>query len=194
MTALQTIRMYGSDPSSRNEALDFIDRGIQSLQGVAQATLNAYRPSAPGPDLEPTDLHDVLRLVEPHAARRAVRVLGQIQMKSPVELDAFKIRQITLNLLLNAIQTSPQGGTVSLHSAYRDDAFIITIKDEGPGLPEHAQNFLMARAPQQNDRSLGLDNIRRLTHEMNGQITVHTEEGAGSAIDLVFPRPGSDAQ
>src|SRR5699024_746858 len=50
MTALQTIRMYGSNTRSRDEALDFIDRGIKSLQGVTEATLSAYRPSAPGPD------------------------------------------------------------------------------------------------------------------------------------------------
>src|SRR5690606_10562637 len=62
MAALQTIRMYGHDTRSRDEALDFIDRGIKSLQGVAEATLNAYRPSAPGPDLTRRDLDDVLLL------------------------------------------------------------------------------------------------------------------------------------
>lgn len=103
MTAIQTIRMYGNDARSRNEALDFIDRGVQSLQGVAEATLSSYRSSASGPDLKSRDLLDVLRLVEPHAARKGVKVINDIPHYSPIRLDAFKIRQIALNLLLNAI-------------------------------------------------------------------------------------------
>jgi len=194
MTALQTIHMYGDDSRSRREALDFIDRGIQSLQGVAEATLNAYRPRAQGPDLESRDLHDVLLLVMPHAARKGVGVVPHVPPHAPVTLDAFKIRQIALNLLLNAIQTSPPGGTVTLHASYQDGLFALKVSDEGTGLPRHARDFLLAGDAVPSDRSLGLEIVRRLAGEMEGRIAVYDQEGGGSAIELTFALPRGDAQ
>src|SRR5690606_28964934 len=88
MAAMQTIRMYGDDTRSRDEALDVIDRGVKSLQGVAESTLNAYRPSSPGPDLTHRDLEDVLRLVTPHADRKNVQLAPGISLGAPIPLDA----------------------------------------------------------------------------------------------------------
>lgn len=189
MTALQTIRMYGNDPASRNEALEFIDRGIQSLQGVAQATLSTYRPSAPGPDLELRDLHDIVLLIEPHAARKAIKVDSKLNLTGSVQLDAFKIRQIALNLLLNAIQTSPPRGNVTFQSSFENGSFTMTVKDEGPGLPAHARHFLLADDPAPNDGSLGLETIRRLTQALNGKIDVSRDSPIGSTITLTFKIP-----
>jgi len=187
MTALQTIRMYGSNARSRNEALDFIDRGIQSLQGVAEATLNAYRPSAPGPDLQNRDLDDVLRLVEPHAARNGVRIAKELPHSLPIRLDAFKIRQIALNLLLNAIQTSPQNGTVSLQAVFEPKSFSLEVSDEGKGLPRQARDFLLGNAATRSDGSLGLEIVRRLVQELDGRISVRSRRAGGSTITLTFP-------
>lgn len=186
MTALQTIRMYGDDPVSRQEALEFIDRGIKSLQGVSQATLNTYRSSAPGHALELRDLHDVILLVEPHAARKGVRINSQLILNTPIQLDSFKIRQITLNLLLNAIQTSPTNGNVTFLSACEHDTLSITVKDEGSGLPAQARDFLLADDPVPSDRSLGLETIRRLVQDLNGKITVSRDGSVGSTITLIF--------
>lgn len=186
MTALQTIRMYGNDPASRNEALEFIDRGIQSLQGVAHATLNTYRSSAPGPSLELRDLHDIILLVEPHAARKGIRINSQLTLPAAAPIDAFKIRQIALNLLLNAIQTSPANGNVTFTSSYEHKVLTMVIKDEGAGLPTHARDFLLADEPAPSDRSIGLETVRRLTQDLGGKITVSRSAPTGSAITLTF--------
>lgn len=187
MTAIQTIRMYGNNTRSRNEALDFIDRGIQSLQGVAEATLRAYRPSAPGPDLQNLDLYDVLRLAEPHAARNQVRISKDIPLFLPLRLDAFKVRQIALNLLLNAIQTSPPNGTVGLVVVVESNVFSLKVSDEGEGMPRQARDFLLGNVAARHDGSLGLDIIRRLVKELNGEIHVNTQVSGGSTITLIFP-------
>lgn len=186
MTALQTVRMYGDDPISRTEALEFIDRGIQSLQGVAHATLSTYRSSAPGPSLELRDLHDIILLVEPHAVRNRIRIDSQLTLPAPVPIDAFKIRQIALNLLLNAIQTSPSDGNVTFISSFEHNILTMTIKDEGSGLPSHARDFLLAEEPVQSDRSLGLETVRRLTQDLGGKITISRSRPTGSAITLTF--------
>ncbi len=194
MTALQTIRMYGKDDRSRNEALEFIERGIQSLQGVSEATLNAYRPSAPGPALKSQDLHDVLRLVEPHAARKGVVVAKDITHYPTVRLDAFKIRQIALNLLLNGIQTSPRGGAVMLRAALENTTFTLSVSDEGDGLPRHATNFLLGDDLARNDGSLGLEIVRRLAGELSGKISVDHHTTKGSTIELTFTVPTEESR
>jgi len=194
MTALQTIHMYGNDTRSRDEALDLIDRGIKSLQGVTEATLNAYRPSAPGPKLNSQDLHDVLLLVKPHADLKNVSVVQKIAPYSSVKLDAFKMRQIALNLLLNAIQTSPEGGTVSLQASCHEAVFILKVEDEGTGLPQEARRFLLDNGAARSDRSLGLEVVRRLAHEMRGEVTVHGGAGRGSIIEIAFSMVPDDIQ
>ena len=187
MTALQTIRMYGSDTRSRDEALDFIDRGIKSLQGVTEATLSAYRPSAPGPDLMSQDLQDVLLLVKPHAAQKNVNIVQNIILHCSVKLDAFKIRQIALNLLLNAIQTSPDGGTVTLQVSRFGTHFLLAVGDEGRGLSPDTKLFLLNEETVRSDKSLGLEIVRRLVRELNGDIAVSGGAGKGSVIKITFP-------
>ena len=190
MTALQTIRMYGHDTHSRDEALDFINRGIQSLQGVAEATLSAYRPTAPGPDLTSRDLQDVLLLIAPHAARKEVHVTKEVSLPRSISLDAFKIRQIALNLLLNAIETSPKEGVVALYASCTSTHFTLRVSDEGVGLPPEARHFLLSEDDVPSGRSLGLEIVRRLTRELGGNITVHDSQNSGSAIELTFSLSG----
>lgn len=192
MAALQTIRMYGHDTRSRDEALDFIDRGIKSLQGVAEATLNAYRPSAPGPDLTRRDLDDVLLLVAPHAARKKIQLAPGISLTTSVALDAFKIRQIALNLLLNAIETSPKRGMVALDATCENNIFRLRVSDEGTGLPQQAKRFLLSEEATRSDRSLGLEIVRRLTQDLGGEISVLGTPGTGSTIELTFPITGEN--
>jgi len=194
ITALQTIRMYGNETRSRDEALDFIDRGIKSLQRVTEATLSAYRPSAPGPELESQDLHDVLLLVKPHATQKNVNIIQDITLHSSVKLDAFKIRQIALNLLLNAIQTSPKAGTVTLHASYNGTVFILKVGDEGVGLSSEAKHFLLTDSSVRSDRSLGLEIVRRLVREMDGDVVVSSEANRGSIIKIVFSISMDDIQ
>lgn len=193
MAAMQTIRMYGDDTRSRDEALDFIDRGVKSLQGVAESTLNAYRPSSPGPDLTHRDLEDVLRLVTPHADRKNVQLAPEISLGAPIPLDAFKIRQIALNLLLNAIETSPAGGIVALDASFEKHTFKLRVSDQGAGLPQQAKRFLQSEDAARSDRSLGLEIVRRLTIELGGEISVQDTPDTGSTIELVFTLTGENA-
>ncbi|MEI2418104.1 ATP-binding protein [Orrella sp. JC864] len=194
MTALQTVRMYGDDAASRNEALDFVDRGIQSLQGVAQATLDIYRPSARGPALTLRDLEDVALLVEPHARRRDVALQTSLRLPAAVGLDAFKMRQIALNLLLNAIQTSPPQGTVRYEASCAQGVFCLSVSDQGPGLPGPMREFLLAGQAEPAEASLGIATIRRLAMEMRGRIAVQDRPGAGAEIRLTFEIPEEDVK
>ena len=186
MTALQTIRMYGHDARSREEALAFMDRGIQSLQSVANATLNTFRPTAPGPDLTQRDLEDVMQLVSPHAARKKVQVDQDVLLLHSVRLDAFKVRQIALNLLLNAIESSPKHSLVTLHASCESAVFTLRVSDQGAGVPQEAIKFLLSEESIRSDRSLGLEIVRRLTLELDGEIAVRDREGGGSTIELIF--------
>ncbi len=186
MTALQTVRMYGDDPVNRNEALDFVDRGIQSLQGVAQATLNMYRPDSGAAGLKPKDLEDVARLVAPQAKQKQVSVETDLTYFQTLDLDAFKVRQIVLNLLLNAIQTSPLGGVVCYRVTHAEQSLMISVSDQGPGLPQQARDFLQSEQACSVDTWLGLATIRRLSDELGGQISLESEPGKGSLISLHF--------
>lgn len=194
MTALQTVRAYGDDARSRAEALDFVDRGIQSLQDVAQATLNLYRPHASGAALTLTDLRDVARLVEPHARQRGVALETELALPDMVAVDAFKLRQIILNLLLNAVQTTPRGGTVRYCASLSGPRLSIEVRDQGTGLPAHVRDQLLSPHHAAEQASLGISTIRRLTDELGARIEAGDPASDGSliriVIDLSAGRPG----
>lgn len=107
-------------------------------------------------------------------------------MKGPVRLDAFKVRQIALNLLLNAVQTSPPGGNVNFICEISDSTLTLTVDDEGPGLPAQAKQFLLTETPEPSDHSIGLETVHRLTRQLKGQISVSNHEPQGSTITLRF--------
>ena len=113
-----------------------------------------------------------------------------------VDIDAFRVRQILLNLTGNAIKFTAQG-QVLLEVSWRDGKLSINIKDTGPGLSPQAQSRLFAAFAQADDSiaakhggtGLGLTISRELARLMLGEITLTSELGVGSQFTLVLPAP-----
>ncbi|MBX6366107.1 MAG: hypothetical protein IRZ00_19845, partial [Gemmatimonadetes bacterium] len=107
-----------------------------------------------------------------------------------VNADPDRVHQILQNLIRNAIDATPSGGSVAI-SIHRDGDFgVVEVEDTGPGLPPHVATALAAddAAPDQGTLGLGLAFSRELARRMGGRIDAATPDlGAGARLLLRLP-------
>jgi len=147
-------------------------------------------------------LHDVADMLQGAADERQLVLVHQ-----PDDADAFmwadpeRVRQILLNLVMNAVKyASPAGGEIRLSTATLSNAVAIHVADNGPGIPadklEAIFNPFVQLANGLSDRrggvGLGLAISRDLARGMKGDLIVESTFGVGSRFTLVLPRATSD--
>lgn len=183
-TALQTLRQFGERPEVRQESLAFIERGVQALQAVVDASLRTFRPG--DALLQRADIEDIRLMVQAQASRVGVSV--QIHCHgidtAPLALPAAPLRQILLNLVLNAIQASQSGDTVYVVARARTGALALHVSDMGAGLPEPARRAL--RLGRTEGDRMGLGIVRDLVRGLGGRLMA-TELNPGTRISLRLP-------
>ena len=110
--------------------------------------------------------------------------------------DPEKMQQIVLNLLSNAVKFTESGGSISVSATPRGNCIEIVVKDTGIGIPEEKADKVFdpfVQAGRQLNQpaqgvGLGLAISRDLARAMNGEITLETTVGKGSAFTLSLPR------
>jgi two-component system OmpR family sensor kinase len=186
-TAVSTLRRFGADPAVRAESLDFLDRGIGALDRIVTTTLGVYRPEEDR-RLSRADLQDLALLARPAAEARgvALRILLDLP-DGEVAPGAGGVRQVLLNLLLNACEATPPGGTVTLRARHEAGALLCEIEDEGGGLAAAQAARLAGAAPGTPERRLGLGVVVGLLGHLDARASVAERPGGGTAIRLAIP-------
>jgi signal transduction histidine kinase len=187
-TAVSTLRRFGDDPAVREEALGFLDRGIGTLDRIVTSTLNLYRPDDDR-RLTRTDLEDLAQLVRPAAARGGVGLAFALDVPpGEIAVGAGGVRQVLLNLLLNACEATPRGGEVAFRAQLEADSLVCEIADGGSGLgaAEAARLAGRGEAPQ-GSRRLGLGVVVGLLGNLDARASVAERPGGGTLIRLAIP-------
>ncbi len=195
LTAIETLRKFGDQPQARTDALDFMERGMRALADVTDATLATHRPPRESQLFGPTDLQDVQRLVEPQARRAGVTLQIETELSGPVPVAGHELRQVLLNLLLNAVKASRPGGQVTLRCRVLTDRLALEVQDQGVGLPGHLASSLEAGREPAGEAGLGVAVVVRLVQQLQGRVNVdaHPERGTLIALDLPLRQPTRNA-
>ncbi|RKH15907.1 PAS domain S-box protein [Corallococcus sp. CA047B] len=109
--------------------------------------------------------------------------------------DAYRLEQVVLNLLENALKYSPDGGTIRVRLTVNEDVTVLSVNDPGIGIPEDQQQQLFDRyfrARNASTRSygglgLGLYISRDIVERHGGRIWVESESGRGSTFFVALP-------
>ncbi|CAB3636692.1 MAG: sensor histidine kinase [Achromobacter pulmonis] len=185
-TAVQTLRQFGDRAEVRQESLGFIDRGVEALQAVVDASLRTFRPGTAL--LRRADIEDIRLMVRSQAAKDAVRVAlacrGMGEQALP--LPAGPVRQVLLNLVLNAVQASPPGGAVCVAARAGRHWLSLHVTDSGAGLPPDARSALAGGSPGGDGMGLGI--VADLVRAMQGRLRVRAA-GPGTRISVRIPLP-----
>ncbi len=103
--------------------------------------------------------------------------------------DREQIRQALLNLLLNALQATPSGGTVAINCCARDKHVFVTVRDHGAGLaPEiRSRMFDPFFTTRDDGTGMGLAVVARIVADHGGAIEVDAAAGGGALVTLRLP-------
>lgn len=173
------------------------------LMGVISDEINRLNESVhdflsfdklPSLNIETTDINQILdgtlALVQPEAVKRGVKIRKGYRKKLPtIQVDAKKIRQVLLNIIINSIQAMPRGGELHLITRSRGSRVEIEIKDSGLGIPEHIQGkiFDFFFTTREEGAGLGLSIAQRIVNEHGGDIQVGSKENSGTSVILRLP-------
>jgi len=107
-----------------------------------------------------------------------------------IEGDAFGLARVYGNLLMNAVQATTPGGSIVVATAVTDEQVTVAVQDTGHGIPQDrlAGVFDDFVTTKRGGLGLGLAVSRRIVEQLDGRITVTSEEGKGATFVLVFPR------
>jgi two-component system phosphate regulon sensor histidine kinase PhoR len=148
-------------------------------------------------DLDAADVvRGVVEQLHPLAARRDVDVHSELPTPFPVRADRRRLEQMVTNLLDNAIKFSDKGGRVRIRGEADETDVLLTVEDEGIGIPAESLDKVFHRFFQENrDASremggtgLGLSIVKHLMRLHGGRVRVESELGRGSKFFLEFPR------
>jgi signal transduction histidine kinase len=131
-------------------------------------------------------LHDSAQLVKPQAEQSGVLVVVNDAAAECAMLDEQYFRQILVNLLLNAIETSESGNTVQVNAGAAGERIAIQVSDHGPGLtPEQLEHlFEPFYTTKSSGHGLGLAVSRELAQSMGGELFYETGAGDGATFVL----------
>jgi signal transduction histidine kinase len=189
LNAIDTLEMHGADPMARRVSLEFLRRGLASVRNVVRAALVTYKGGEPGV-LSRADLDDLPFLIQHETGLKHLHLDWRNELPAALPIDGAPIRQVTLNLLLNACAASPAEGAILFEAAMAGDRLRIVIGDNGPGMPVRMAAVLEDCAagapPPVNTPGLGLWTTARLVQELGGVARIERPVN-GTRVVIEFP-------
>ena len=189
--------LRSEDPrSNRYNDLKTIEKHVQSCKAIVEDLLNFARTSSP--QKEKLDVHavieDVIGFVRHHSNLETIQIETRFAPKlPPVLMDEKKIKQVLINLLMNAIHAVDRKGTIEITTGMNDTASRVTVEvaDDGHGiaeqdLPRIFDPFFTTK-PTGEGTGLGLSVSYGIIKGHGGNITVKSEKGQGAAFTLSLP-------
>lgn len=195
-------------PEDSREFLDVIVEEVDRLNGVVMQFLEYARPYRGNP--EPTDVNEVvsatLKLLGRDASPVSVELIPDLALNLPeVSIDPEQLKQVLINLSLNAIQSMRSGGRVTLHTevvhehggdltgemergAMRTHV-IIRVTDTGAGIPAEdlSRVFVPFFTTKDNGTGLGLPITQRIVENAGGRLEVASRVGRGTTFTIRLP-------
>jgi two-component system, OmpR family, phosphate regulon sensor histidine kinase PhoR len=214
-TPLTSIKMFVEtlqdgrlrDPRKVDECLDVLARETDRLTGMVERLLTwarmeagkrAYRPEAVDVaavvDLALEGLESQIKLggldADVHVTREIADHLPRI------DVDREAMSEALLNLLSNSLRyTKATGKEIGVRAVKRDKEVVITVHDNGPGIPQHLQSRIFEKfyrvvdpaLPDVDGTGLGLSMVHHIVRAHRGRITVQSAPGRGCSFNIFLP-------
>ena len=173
-----------------------IHEQVNRIRLIVTKLLQFARPGEFAGYVESVDVNaaltDCLVLTRQHLARREVRLVQRLHARGRVSINPQELQQVLINLIVNAVQAMPEGGTLTLETADRDplaDAAGVTlvVRDTGSGIAagDMARIFdPFFTTKKRQGTGLGLSISHTLVERYGGRITVDSAPGQGSSFTV----------
>jgi two-component system sensor histidine kinase HydH len=179
--------------NSKREDLKVIEEEINRINEIVDQFLRFARPAPPL--LEKTEIapvfEETLQLLRPQIEKAQILVKKEFEALPLITIDKEQIKQVILNLLMNAIQAMPRGGELSLSGRFSKDGYWVelTIQDSGIGIPleDFEKLFDPFFSTKEGGIGLGLSIAHRIIDQHHGKIEVESTPGKGTLFTISLP-------
>jgi signal transduction histidine kinase len=189
--AVQILRRPALTEPTRQEFAEMAEREVVRLKGLLTNFLEFARPQPPRRTfMEPQLLlESVGKLASETARMTGVHIRIEAGQVPAVFVDAEQIKQVLLNLVLNAVQAMPSGGEIVLRSHQTNGSVLLEIVDQGVGIPEENLErifdpFFTTRA---GGTGLGLSIAYQIINRHGGHLSVRNNSDRGATFTIVLP-------
>jgi two-component system NtrC family sensor kinase len=180
--------------AKRQQYLTMAESEVQRLIDTVQGMLDFYRPSPNQHHV--TDIHqaieDVLTLANKRIERGQVRIVRAYDPAlPPINAAENQLKQVFLNLVINAVEAMPKGGELAIHTSVSPDQewLSIVFQDQGVGLSRQARLHLFEPfyTTKSKGTGLGLSISYGIVEQHGGTIEVESQKGRGSRFTVKLP-------
>ena len=191
-------------PPEDREFLEIMIEEVNRLNGVVTQFLDYSRPLKPS--MAPSSVNEVVektfKLLQAQVPENVAVELELADWLPRVQADAEQLKQVFLNLALNAFQAMPGGGRLHVSTrvardelafwregSRRADVVEIRFRDTGPGIPDDAREsiFVPFYTTKEKGTGLGLAICQRIVKAHQGSIVVRSPVGAGAELLISLP-------
>lgn len=168
-----------------------IQRECRRLEEILNAFLQFAR--AGELDLAECDLNvlirDFIEFYQPQAREQGIEISPHLSELPTVRVDVNLMRQVLMNLALNAEQAMAEGGVLELQTYFRDGLVHLDMIDTGVGIDERVRDriFQAFFSSKPGGSGLGLPTVRKIIEAHNGEITCESEPGRGTHFSISLP-------
>ncbi|MCW9088489.1 MAG: HAMP domain-containing histidine kinase, partial [Gammaproteobacteria bacterium] len=139
LNTISTQKRYGHNDAMTDKTLALLERGLLQIKDTVSALLVEARQSSR--DFGPEDMDDIRTLITPDIQRQQAKLKWDVRVGT-VPLSASLIRQILINLLLNAVKATPSRGRVFCRVTTDTRKLVLHICNSGEPIPEKQMSHL----------------------------------------------------
>lgn len=190
LTAIDTLKCHSDADQRTMKTIALIERGLTQIKDTVGALL--VEAKIKSRSLTPQDIEDVLTLITPMARKKALHIGWHNSLDEDVPLPATLVRQILINLLLNAVQAVAQQGEVAVDIGIADSQMRISVANDGKMLSaEQIAHLFEPFSPlSEGGHGLGLWVTYQIVHQLGGQVTVKRESNNQMRFTVSIPIGG----
>lgn len=194
----------GTDPESR-QLMNIAVREVDRLNALVTSLLEYARPR--GEERRRVDLGEEAREIvqaferEHREEHQPIRVEFQAAEEAGIDAAGGQVRQIVWNLLRNAAEAMPRGGTIKVqvsapHSTKADPLVTLVVADNGSGIPKADLDRIFEPffSTKKTGTGLGLATVARIVDDHHGAVEVVSTVGVGTTVIIRLPRASTNAR
>lgn len=175
LNAISTFKRHGAQDALTLKTLSILERGLVQIKETVAALLVEAKAQTRPFNLD--DVADICTLLQADMESKHITFTRAIDFIEPVAISSTLVRQVIINLLLNATHATQANGHIGLH-LYRDSAhFYIDVTNDGAHIPQDKVSYLFEPFTTlgEGGNGLGLWVIYQIVQQLGGLITVQSE-------------------
>lgn len=181
------------DDTQAKEDLEIVLSEVERLDKIIDRFMTFASPNQPDHKKNDLDrlINEVLHLLTKSIDSNQIKVELNLQIKETICMDYDQMKQVLINVIINAIQAMPSGGLLKIDTSISrlHDVCEINITDNGEGIPSEMLEKVFAPffTTRQQGTGLGLSICSRIVESHKGSFEIQSREGVGTQITIKLP-------